>query len=424
MKGPGPSVLRAFAAPGQKARARVFGSITSIRTEENLAALAFDDGRDPASTPISLNMLARSGGLKFGPEAVFRKGPETIRRLSFANARADALLRRRNTDLPRFDPIAWASLAFGLAWSKGGRLLRQATGKAHKPYHLTFYQTQIGLLTGDLVGSLKFGVSPEQRGFGGIRGKLLRWTKVAIGRSLAPWCGSILSVKTPSKVISLTFDDGPDPETTPRLLDALAEVGAKATFFVIGSRAERHPDLIARILAEGHEIGNHTFSHPSLPTASPDRIETEIARTRLLLAPAGGKLMRPPYGDQTFAVNRTARKLGYRVVLWSINGKDWLDHDAVTLTERVCDQAEPGAIVLLHDSLFSTEMERYRERGPTIAAVKLIVSRLQDYRFLTVSQLLECGTPIEQAQRKTSDPDYLGNLILADSPSEARFGSQ
>ena len=130
--------------------------------------------------------------------------------------------------------------------------------------------------------------------------------------------------------------------------------------------------------------------------------------------------MRPPYGDQTFAVNRIARRLGYRVVLWSVSADDWLDHDAVAMADRICDQIEPGAIVLMHDSLFSFEMERYRDRSPTIAAIGLIADRMPDYRFVTVSQLLEAGSPVERARRKTSDAGYLGDLGFAEGLGGAR----
>ena len=114
--------------------------------------------------------------------------------------------------------------------------------------------------------------------------KLSRRGRV-IERLLRPFCGSIVAVRTPEKLIALTFDDGPDPEWTPRVLDALAALGMRATFFLVGEPAERHPALVERILAEGHEAGSHSWDHPSLPELAPRAAAAQIARTRAVLGP-------------------------------------------------------------------------------------------------------------------------------------------
>ena len=149
----------------------------------------------------------------------------------------------------------------------------------------------------------------------------------------------------------------------------LARHGAKATFFMVGARAARHPELVARVAAEGHEIGNHGWDHPSLPGLPPAAVAGQLERTRAVLAPHGQALMRPPYGHQDLRTHRVARRLGYRAVLWSITGEDWRGHDAATIAGHILDRAAPGSIVLLHDSLFAWEEaalprpERRRRRG-------------------------------------------------------------
>ena len=110
-------------------------------------------------------------------------------------------------------------------------------------------------------------------------------------RLLRPFCGSIVGVRTGEKAIALTFDDGPDPEWTPRVLDALGRLGMRATFFLVGERAARHPELVARIAAEGHEVGSHSWDHPSLPELAPAAVAEQIARTRAALGAADA---RPP----------------------------------------------------------------------------------------------------------------------------------
>ena len=210
-------------------------------------------------------------------------------------------------------------------------------------------------------------------------------------RLLRPFFGSVVEVRTREKALALTFDDGPDPEWTPRLLDALGDLGMHATFFLVGERAARHPELVARIIAEGHEVGSHSWDHPSLPELAPGAVAEQIARTRAALGAADTRLLRPPYGHQSLATWRQARAAGYRVVMWSVAGGDWRADDGETLAARIAAEADPGAIVLLHNSLYSWEKPEFRDRGPTIAALGLLAERLSAYRFLTVSELLALG---------------------------------
>lgn len=152
--------------------------------------------------------------------------------------------------------------------------------------------------------------------------------------------------------IALTFDDGPHPERTPRVLDLLAQAKVHATFFLIGERAVAHPELVRRIAAEGHEVGNHSWSHARrLPFCSGRRIEAELSRCQDALAELTGvtpRLFRPPYGARDVRVYRIARALELTPVLWSVDSFDWAGVSAQRVLARA-RRARGGDVVLLHD---------------------------------------------------------------------------
>jgi len=182
--------------------------------------------------------------------------------------------------------------------------------------------------------------------------------------------------------IALTFDDGPDPARTPALLDALRELDVKATFFVVGDRVDAHPDLCARIAREGHEVGNHTYSHRYLPLAPARAVERELRATDRAIADATGHvpdLARPPYGGRSPWTVRAFARLAKRVVLWDVNSFDWKGKPPSDVAARVCDRAKAGSIVLFHD----TAADR------TIATLRLVVPalRARGYELVTVGQI-------------------------------------
>jgi len=163
--------------------------------------------------------------------------------------------------------------------------------------------------------------------------------------------------------IHLTFDDGPHPINTPKLLDELKQSGILATFFVMGQKLETSfgQKLIQRAAAEGHQIGNHTYSHPHLTELTEDQIREEISRTERLIGDAnkGLRIFRPPYGEHNALVDRVAKELGYRLVLWNVDSRDWdpsyQDHWVDYAMEQIVTQNE--CILLAHDNQTTTVMK-------------------------------------------------------------------
>ena len=224
--------------------------------------------------------------------------------------------------------------------------------------------------------------------------------------------GTVVGVRTGERVAALTFDDGPDPESTPALLDLLARHGAKGTFFLVGKRAAKHPALVGRLLAEGHAIGNHSWDHPALPTLPAAAVAAQLRRAAAAIGGPRLRLMRPPYGDQSLASHLAARRLGYEVVTWSLVGADWAENDGTAIARRILDGLHPGVIVLLHDTLASFEAEVYRDRGAMLAAVETVLATRPDWRFLTVPELLTHGRPRRRYWIQATDPAYLASLSL------------
>jgi peptidoglycan-N-acetylglucosamine deacetylase len=195
-------------------------------------------------------------------------------------------------------------------------------------------------------------------------------------------------VITEERVMALTFEDGPMEANTSRLLRMLKEAGVKATFFPMGINLERFPHLAKQMVAEGHELGNHTWTHPKLSTLPEEKFRAEIERSRDKLRELTGQppvYFRPPYGAITPAqVDFVARTYGCSTVFWSVDPMDWKDRDAQKTEAAVLAQARPGAIVLLHDI-----------HRTTIDAVPGILKSLKagGWRLVTVSELLRLGTP-------------------------------
>jgi len=184
------------------------------------------------------------------------------------------------------------------------------------------------------------------------------------------------------RVVALTFDDGPDPVRTPALLDALAELDAPATFFLLGDVVDANAAVVRRIAREGHELGNHTYCHRYLPLARSRSVERELRATDRAVERATGvipAIARPPWGGRSPWTVRAFRRVAKRLVLWDVNSYDWKGKPAAEVVERVLERARPGSIILMHEA---------REGGEiTVEAVRLLVPalRARGFELVTVS---------------------------------------
>lgn len=194
------------------------------------------------------------------------------------------------------------------------------------------------------------------------------------------------------RAVALTFDDGPDPASTPRVLETLDGFGARATFFLIGARAEQHPEIVRAIADAGHEIGSHTYTHRHLWLLPPGRTRDEMNRAAETLAAITGmpvRYFRPPWGKFNLAAYRHAKRLGQRRVLWSLRPEGWRPApDAQAIVRAVNRRLHPGAIIDLHDAAHAPGRPIH-----TAQALPAILSMLatRGYRCVTLSELLDAS---------------------------------
>jgi cellulose synthase/poly-beta-1,6-N-acetylglucosamine synthase-like glycosyltransferase/peptidoglycan/xylan/chitin deacetylase (PgdA/CDA1 family) len=198
------------------------------------------------------------------------------------------------------------------------------------------------------------------------------------------------SFRLPEKTIALTFDDGPDPWWTAKILSTLRKHDARATFFVVGSQVARHPDVARQIVNDGHELGVHTFTHPDLAALPQWRRELEYSQTQLAIAHAAGvstSLLRFPYSsrpdaidDRTWTLVRQAGDLGYLTVVNDLDARDWARPGPQEIINNMTPSGGAGAVVLLHDA--------GGDRAQTVAAIDSFIPQMQErgYRFTTVSE--------------------------------------
>jgi len=189
--------------------------------------------------------------------------------------------------------------------------------------------------------------------------------------------------------IALTFDDGPSVKLTPKLLDLLAAHHIKATFFLIGENAAEYPDLVAREIKDGHEVANHSWSHPNLAKMSDDGVRSQLHKTDDAIRSAAGNsptLMRPPYGSITPRQKKWInQEFGYKIVLWDVDPLDWRRPGPGIVCNRIVKNTRAGSIVLAHDI-----------HPGTIEAMPCVLKELEakGLKFVTVSELIAMETPI------------------------------
>lgn len=197
----------------------------------------------------------------------------------------------------------------------------------------------------------------------------------------------INEVHTSQRMVAITFDDGPNPLYTPQILEIFSEAKAKATFFMIGEQMKSHPDVVKQVTEGGHEIGNHTFSHPMLSQLSIDDCLAEIEQTEKLAVELDGRkpvVFRPPYFDYNQDTVSLLQQKGYPMIgAVNLEAQDWEQPGVEHILGKSRDVVKNGSILIFHDG--------YGDRSQTIEAVRMLVSELisQDYQLVTVSELLK-----------------------------------
>lgn len=193
------------------------------------------------------------------------------------------------------------------------------------------------------------------------------------------------SVAVNGPFIAMTFDDGPHASNTPRLLDMLKARNIRATFFTVGSRTVTYPGIMRRIIADGHELANHTWTHPKLSSLSDNAVRSELKRAHSALVNLGvaPRMYRPPYGAITARQKQwIMNEFGYPTIQWSVDPEDWRTKSAALTRSRILNQTRPGAIILVHDIHVSS-----------IDAMPGTLDGLlaKGFRFVKVSELMEMG---------------------------------
>ncbi|CAN7362529.1 bifunctional polysaccharide deacetylase/glycosyltransferase family 2 protein [Arthrobacter sp. LjRoot14] len=231
--------------------------------------------------------------------------------------------------------------------------------------------------------------------------------------------GAVRTVSPPDHTLALTFDDGPDPVWTPQILDVLRKHHVRATFFVVGSAAIDNPDLVRRIIAEGHEIGVHTLTHTDLGTAPSWRRELEVQGAQEAIAGITGQatsLLRPPYSsgndainDNTWSAMRTSADEGYITVLSSVDSEDWRRPGAAAIERNLALSGPQGQVLLMHDG--------GSDRAETVAALDSSLSRFasQGYRVTSVGDAIGIDSMREaSAAEQMTGTAFVRGIQLSD----------
>jgi peptidoglycan-N-acetylglucosamine deacetylase len=221
-----------------------------------------------------------------------------------------------------------------------------------------------------------------------------------VGQRVLPICPDpITHVETQDCVAALTFDDGPHPVDTPRVLNILEKYDTSATFFMVGEAAKRYPNVVKMVAGAGHVIGIHSWSHQNLTQVRSrfSRLKQMIACKRAM-APYAKRLFRPPYGAHNNQIRIDALVLGYKMILWSVSAQDWLYQEPEDIARKIIDRVKPGSIFLLHDAIYpNTQIEPKSDRKPMLDGLEIALAVLKNrLRLVTIPNLLQSGKPVSK----------------------------
>src|SRR6266498_4893849 len=225
------------------------------------------------------------------------------------------------------------------------------------------------------------------------------------------------SVHVAGPYIAMTFDDGPSATLTPKLLDLLAAHHIKATFFVIGENVAEHPEIVARAAREGHEIANHSWSHPNFGKMSDESVRHQLQQTDDAIKNATGKrptLLRPPYGSITAREKRWIHdEFGYHIILWDVDPYDWKRPGPAVVRARILKETQLGSIVLSHDI-----------HPGTIEAMPSTFDELEakGFKFVTVSELIRMAAARPSHPSGSIPPSATGSPSPTPSPASSPGG--
>jgi peptidoglycan/xylan/chitin deacetylase (PgdA/CDA1 family) len=216
-----------------------------------------------------------------------------------------------------------------------------------------------------------------------------------------------IGFKVIDPLVSLTFDDGPHPETTVDVLNVLKRFNIHATFFMIGELADTYPDIVRMVYEDGHTIANHSWDHPDFRIINLKDKYRQIIKCNRAIRRYSAKYFRPPWGRYDDALLLEAKMLGYEIILWNLEAEDWTASDDHSIAGELLHNIQPGKIILLHDNIYKSKNLTDEEKSKIIYDRSMMVRGLEkfllkarsQYHFVPISTLFKKGTPIKKYRK-------------------------